>query len=66
MDLSFVFQPFLDIDSSVGILMGYMLDSHGSIPGMEKRFFSMTQCADWLWGSPTLLSNGYWGLICQG
>jgi hypothetical protein len=50
-------------DSSVGIVTGYMLDRLGSIPGRDKRYFSSPQCPDQLWGPPTLLSNGYWGLF---
>jgi hypothetical protein len=34
------------------------LDGPGSIPGMI-RFFSSPQRPDWLWGPPSLLSNGY-------
>ena len=30
-------------------------------PGRGKRFFSFTNCPDWLWGPPILLFSGYWG-----
>jgi hypothetical protein len=37
-------------DSSVSIVMGYGLASPGLIFGRGKRFFSIPQCPDWLWG----------------
>jgi hypothetical protein len=46
-------------NSSVGVATGYGLDGRGSIPRSGKRFFSSPQRPDWLWGSPSLLSNGY-------
>jgi hypothetical protein len=33
-----------------------------SIPGSGKRFVSIPQHPDWLWGPPSLLTNAYWGL----
>jgi hypothetical protein len=50
-------------DSSVGIATGYELDCRGSIPGRGKRFFSPPQRPDRLWGPPSLLPNGYRGLV---
>jgi hypothetical protein len=41
----------------VGIVVGYGLDGPGSIPGMAGLFSSL-QLPDWLWGLPSLLSNG--------
>jgi hypothetical protein len=41
--------------------MGYGLDSRGSTPGRDKRFFSNPQHPDWLWGFPSVLSNEYQG-----
>jgi hypothetical protein len=52
-------------DSSVGIVMGYRLDTPGSIPG-SARFFFFPQCPDRPWGPPSLLSNGYQGVKWQG
>jgi hypothetical protein len=33
----------------------------GSNPGRVKRLFFYPKCSDWLWGSPSLLLNRYWG-----
>jgi hypothetical protein len=52
------------LDSSVGIATGYGLDDRGvgvRVP-VESRIFSSTR-PDRPWGSPNLLSNGYWGLF---
>jgi hypothetical protein len=43
--------------SSVSIAMGYRLDSRGSIPSKTKCF-SSPHHPDWLWGPPSLSSNG--------
>jgi hypothetical protein len=40
------------MDSSVGIAMGYGLDSKGSIPDGGKRFFSTPQRPGRLWNPP--------------
>jgi hypothetical protein len=53
-------------DNEVGILMGYRLDGRVSVPSRGKRFFSIPQHADGLWGPPGLLSDGYRGLFSQG
>jgi hypothetical protein len=53
-------------DRSVDIVKGYGLDSWGSIPSRGKRFFSFPQHAYWLWGTPSLLSNGCQGLVLWG
>jgi hypothetical protein len=58
-------QGHLSWDSSVHIVVGYGLAGPESIPSKE-RFFSSPQRADWLWGSPSLLSNGYRGAFSLG
>jgi hypothetical protein len=46
---------------SVGIATSHGLDTWGSIPGKGKRFFCSSQRPDRLWGSRSLLYNGYRG-----
>jgi hypothetical protein len=53
------FCNYLRIAQSVG----YGLDCRGLIPGRDKRFFSSPQHRDRLWIPPSLLRNGYWGLL---
>jgi hypothetical protein len=50
-------------DSSVGIATGHRLDGPGLIPGSAT---SSQQRPDRLWGPPSLLSNGYRGLLPRG
>jgi hypothetical protein len=51
---------------SVSIALGYGLDDRGSIPGGCWEFFSSPPRPEWLWGPPSLLSNGYQGLLSLG
>jgi hypothetical protein len=51
---------------SVGIVTGYMVEGRGSIHGRCKIFFSVLQRSYRLWGPPTLLTNGYWGIFSLG
>jgi hypothetical protein len=30
------------------------------------KIFSFPQCADWLWGPPSLIFNGYWASFSGG
>jgi hypothetical protein len=55
-------------DSAVGIATGYGLDGRGvgvRVP-VGERFFSPPRPPDRLRGPPSLLSNGYWGLLSPG
>jgi hypothetical protein len=52
--------------SSMGTATGYGLDGRGSIPGRVKRRFSTPQYPDRLWSPPSILSNGYWGVLSPG
>jgi hypothetical protein len=54
----------MGVKIAISVAMGYWLDGPGSIPG-SVRFFSFSQCLDWVWGPPSLLSNGYWVLFPQ-
>jgi hypothetical protein len=55
-------------DSVVGIATGYELDDRGIgvLDPIGSKIFSSPRCPDRLWGSPNLLSNGYWGLFPLG
>jgi hypothetical protein len=52
-------------NSSVAIPMGYDVDGPCSYPG-KATFFSSLQRPDRLWGSPSLLFNGYQGRFPGG
>jgi hypothetical protein len=52
-------------DSVVGIATGYGLDDRGvgvRVP-VGSRIFSSPRRSDRLWGPPSILSNGYRGLL---
>jgi hypothetical protein len=52
-------------DSSVGIATGYGLDDRGfgvRVP-VVSRIFSSPRRSDRVWGPPSLLSSGHWGLF---
>jgi hypothetical protein len=53
-------------DNLVGMTNGYVLDDWGSNSGRSKGFFSIPHIPDRLWGSPSFLSSGYWGLLAWG
>jgi hypothetical protein len=53
-------------DISVGIATGYGIDRRSSFLGRDRRCFCTPQCSHRLWGPPSLLSNGYWGLFARG
>jgi hypothetical protein len=58
---------FVSRKSVVGIATGYGLDDRGGgvrVPG-GLGFFSFPSRPDRLWGSPSLLSNGYGGLFTR-
>jgi hypothetical protein len=46
-------------DSSVSMVTGYRLNDQGSVPRRGNRFFSTPQHPDRLWGTLSLLYNGY-------
>jgi hypothetical protein len=52
-------------DIVVSIATGYGLDNQevGVQVPVGSRIFSSSRCPDWLWGSLSLLSNGYQGLF---
>jgi hypothetical protein len=52
--------------SSGSIVSDYGLDDRGLIPGRGKGFFLYPLCPDRLWGPPSLLYNGYRGVLSPG
>jgi hypothetical protein len=55
-------------DSAVSIATGYELDNRGVGVRVQvvSRIFSSPRHPHQLWGPPSFLSNGYWGLFPQG
>jgi hypothetical protein len=45
--------------SSVSIVSSYGPGDRALIPGRDRYFFSSPPRQDWLWGPPSLLTNGY-------
>jgi hypothetical protein len=60
-----MYTVFIGVVVSVGIATGYGLDNRGIKVWFPAGawFFSPLQHPDWLWGSPSLLSNGAGGRI---
>jgi hypothetical protein len=60
------------MDTMWSVLLGkrretnYGLDGRGSIPGRDEIFLFFITGLDWLWGPPSLISNGYRGLFPRG
>jgi len=42
------------------------LDDWSLIPGKGRDFFYLPPCTHLLWGTPCLISNGYWESFPQG
>jgi hypothetical protein len=67
-NLIFTFLPLKSWESIVGIVTGYGLDNQvvGVLVLMGASIFTSPYHPDWLWVSPNLLSNEYWGLFPLG
>jgi hypothetical protein len=68
--IKFVSIILMDVsqDSIVGIATSYGLGNKEvrvQVP-VGSTIFSPEHHADWLWGSPNLMSNGYWGALSPG
>jgi hypothetical protein len=65
MELSKLFNKMGSRDAAVGIATGYELDDRGVrvLVTVVSRIFFTPHRPDRLWGSPSLLSDGYRGLF---
>jgi hypothetical protein len=55
--LMFLLKETKESRNSAGVASGYGLGSHGSIPGMRKKFLSSVQRPEWFWDSLSFLIN---------
>lgn len=63
--LIFIVYNLRSQNTSVGVATGYVLDGRRSIISKGKRFLSSLQRPDRLLGTPSLPSNGYWGIFLR-